>query len=203
MTLLSWGLNKLLLPYWKLSTLSYSVSWIVHFNLKKLSTYFYINWIKETEITCYRPQSTYICRVQSSVWRLLKYCPPTPSPPSECVLPPHQRRGVQTRGRPYANAANSYLEFPACKSQKFGHWANIWPLLEKAKKFTICIGNSAPLRTFFLKNLEKFDYRFFRKQKLFKNYGPIWVTWLKISRVFTIFMWNNLGGKSALPRIFL
>jgi hypothetical protein len=44
--------------------------------------------------------------------------------------------------------------------------ANIRPLLEKAKKLTICIGNSAPLRTFFLKNLEKFDYRFFRKQKL-------------------------------------
>ncbi len=23
--------------------------------------------------------------------------PPTPSPPSECVLPPHQRRGLHTR----------------------------------------------------------------------------------------------------------
>jgi hypothetical protein len=72
-----------------------------------------------------------------------------------------------TRGRPFANAANSYVEFPACMSQKFGHWANIRPLLEKDKKLTICIGNSAPLRTFFLKNLEKFDYRFLRKQKLF------------------------------------
>ncbi len=70
----------------------------------------------------------------------------------------------QPRGRPSANAANSYLEFTACKSQKFGHWANNQPLLEKAKKLTIFIGNSAPLRTFFLKNLEKFDYRFFRKQ---------------------------------------
>ncbi len=40
------------------------------------------------------PQSTYICRVQSCVWRLPKYWPPTPpSPPKECVLPPHQRRG--------------------------------------------------------------------------------------------------------------
>ncbi len=39
------------------------------------------------------PQSSYICRVQSSVWRLPKYWPPTPSPPSECVLPPHHRRG--------------------------------------------------------------------------------------------------------------
>ncbi len=44
-----------------------------------------------------RPQSTYICRVQSSVWRLPKYWPPTPSPTSECVLlPPHQKRGVHT-----------------------------------------------------------------------------------------------------------
>ncbi len=74
---------------------------------------------------------------------------------------------VWTRGRPSANAANSYLEFTACKPQKFGHWANIRPLLEKAKKFTIFIGNSAPLRTFLLKNLEKFDCIFFRKQKLF------------------------------------
>ncbi len=44
-----------------------------------------------------RAQSTYIYRVQSSVWRLPNYWPPTPSPPSECVLPPHQRRGVHTR----------------------------------------------------------------------------------------------------------
>ncbi len=40
-----------------------------------------------------RSQSTYICREQSSVWRLLKYWPPTPPKPSESVLPPHQRRG--------------------------------------------------------------------------------------------------------------
>jgi hypothetical protein len=58
---------------------------------------------------------------------------------------------VSDRGRPFANAANSYIEFPVCKSQKFGHWANIRPLLEKAKKLTICIGNSDPLRTFLLK----------------------------------------------------
>ncbi len=46
------------------------------------------------------PQSTYRCRVQSCVWRLPKYWPPTPrapSPPSECVLPPHQRWGAHTR----------------------------------------------------------------------------------------------------------
>jgi hypothetical protein len=34
--------------------------------------------------------------VQSCAWRLPKYWPPTPSPPRECVLPPHQRRGVHT-----------------------------------------------------------------------------------------------------------
>ena len=72
---------------------------------------------------------------------------------------------VGSRGRPFANAANSYLAFTAGMSQKFGSWANIRPLLEKAKKLTICIGNSAPLRTFFLKNFEKFDYRFFKKTK--------------------------------------
>ncbi len=45
------------------------------------------------------PQTTYICRVQSCIWRLPKYWTPTPSPPSECVLPQHQRcRGVHTRG---------------------------------------------------------------------------------------------------------
>ncbi len=43
----------------------------------------------------YKAQSTYICRVQSSVLRLPNYWPPTPSPPSECVLPPHQRRVVR------------------------------------------------------------------------------------------------------------
>ncbi len=42
-------------------------------------------------------QSTYIYRVQSSVWRSTELLTPTPSPPSECVLPPHQRRGVHTR----------------------------------------------------------------------------------------------------------
>ncbi len=40
-----------------------------------------------------RAQSTYIYRVQSNAWRLPNYWPPTPSPPSECVLPPRQRGG--------------------------------------------------------------------------------------------------------------
>jgi hypothetical protein len=44
-------------------------------------------------------QSPYVCRVQSSVWRLPKYWPPTPSRPSECVLPPSppKERWVLTR----------------------------------------------------------------------------------------------------------
>ncbi len=45
------------------------------------------------------PQSTYMCiyTVQSSVWRLPNYGPSTPSPPSECVLPPHKGGGIHTR----------------------------------------------------------------------------------------------------------
>ncbi len=44
-----------------------------------------------------QPQRTYIYRVQSSVWRLLNYWPPTPSPPSECVLPRTKGGVVHTR----------------------------------------------------------------------------------------------------------
>jgi hypothetical protein len=62
------------------------------------------------------------------------------------------RERDQTRGRPSANAAISYLEFTASMSQNFSQWVNIRPLLEKAEKLTICIGNSAPFRTFYLKN---------------------------------------------------
>jgi hypothetical protein len=57
---------------------------------------------------------------------------------------------VPPRGRPFANAANSYLEFTAGMSQKFGLWANIWALIEKSEKLIICIGYSAPLRIFLL-----------------------------------------------------
>ncbi len=42
------------------------------------------------------PQSTYIYRVQSNVWRLPNYWPPTPSPPSKCVLPPAPKAGGYT-----------------------------------------------------------------------------------------------------------
>ncbi len=42
---------------------------------------------------CLVPQSTYIDRVQSSVWRLQNYRPPTHTPPSEYVLPMHNGGG--------------------------------------------------------------------------------------------------------------
>ncbi len=41
-------------------------------------------------LVAFYTQSTYIYRVQSSVWRLPNYWPPTPSPPSKCVLTPPQ-----------------------------------------------------------------------------------------------------------------
>jgi hypothetical protein len=67
---------------------------------------------------------------------------------------PHKRK-VEFRGRPSANAANSYLEFPACKSQKFGHWANIRPLLEKAKKLNHLYRKFGPFEDFFAKKFGK------------------------------------------------
>jgi hypothetical protein len=59
---------------------------------------------------------------------------------------------VLVRGRPFENAVNSYLEFTADMSQKFGCWANIWALIEKSENLIICIGYLAPLRTFLLKS---------------------------------------------------
>ncbi len=53
--------------------------------------------INRTKSTCPIPTKYLHNRIQSSVWRLPNYWPPTPSPPSECVLPPHQRRGVHSR----------------------------------------------------------------------------------------------------------
>jgi hypothetical protein len=43
-----------------------------------------------------RAQSTYIYGVQSSVWRLPNHWPPTPSPHSECNLPPAPKTGGGT-----------------------------------------------------------------------------------------------------------
>ncbi len=52
-----------------------------------------------TETVTFSPQSTYIYRVQSRVWRLPNYWTPIPSPPSECALPPHHtRRAVRGWG---------------------------------------------------------------------------------------------------------
>ncbi len=39
------------------------------------------------------PLSTYVCRVQRSVWRLLKYWPPSHLSTQRVCPPPHQRRG--------------------------------------------------------------------------------------------------------------
>ncbi len=59
----------------------------------------HLDWDVLWQLICrIKAQSTYECRVQSSVWRLPKYWPPTPSPPSECVLPPHQSRAVRWWG---------------------------------------------------------------------------------------------------------
>jgi len=44
-----------------------------------------------------RALSTYICRVKSCVCVFQNIDPPPPFPPSECVLPPQQKRGVHTR----------------------------------------------------------------------------------------------------------
>jgi hypothetical protein len=49
-------------------------------------------------ILCTAPLSTYINRVQSSVWRLPNYSHLPPSPPSECVLLPHQKPGGEGGG---------------------------------------------------------------------------------------------------------
>jgi hypothetical protein len=37
------------------------------------------------------------------------------------------------RVRPFANAANSYIEFPAGMYQKFGRWINVCPFQKSQK----------------------------------------------------------------------
>jgi hypothetical protein len=74
---------------------------LLHYNLSTLGSKCDLS-TQVSPLDCWSvsaPQSTYICSVQSCVWRLPKYSPPPPppSPPSECVLPPHQRRGLHTR----------------------------------------------------------------------------------------------------------
>jgi hypothetical protein len=70
-----------------------------------LSSVLHVTTVVETCLltpspVCLASQSTYIYstehRVQISVWRLPNYWHPTPSPPSECVLRPHQRQGGYT-----------------------------------------------------------------------------------------------------------
>ncbi len=59
---------------------------------------------------CAYPQSSNKDRVQSSVWRFPNYWPPTPSPPSEFVLPPHQRRGEDTLAGQWRGWGGNSLE---------------------------------------------------------------------------------------------
>jgi hypothetical protein len=59
-----------------------------------------------------RAQSTYIYRVQSNAWRLPNYWPPAPSPPSECVLPPRQRRERHTRRAGWGGGGSIFRKTP-------------------------------------------------------------------------------------------
>jgi len=59
-----------------------------------------------------QPQSTYICRVQSCVWLLPKYWPPTPSPPSECVLPPNPKTGGHTLAGRWGGGGSIFWKTP-------------------------------------------------------------------------------------------
>ncbi len=51
-------------------------------------------WSTQPSCSWIIAQSTYICRVQSCVCHLPNYWPPTPSPPSDCVLPRTKGWGV-------------------------------------------------------------------------------------------------------------
>jgi hypothetical protein len=64
------------------------------------------------------PQSTYICRVQSSVWRLPKYCPPSPPPLNPASVSSsrankgggvHTRQGGRGRGVNILEAARHWI----------------------------------------------------------------------------------------------
>ncbi len=57
-------------------------------------------------------QSTYVCIVQSSVCRLPKYWSPTPSPPTEYVLPPPLVRGGYTIARRWGGGGSIFWKTP-------------------------------------------------------------------------------------------
>jgi hypothetical protein len=62
-------------------------------------------------------QSSYIYRIQSSVWRLSKLLTPIPSPPSECV-PPHQRTRRAVRGQYFGRRQT--LDWPLTIKSLYG-----------------------------------------------------------------------------------
>ena len=68
--------------------------------------------------------------------------------------------GLEIRGRPSRNAANTFPNFSAGLSQNSVIVKKIKQLVEKHEKLTICKGNSAPFRLFLLKIVLKFNCRF-------------------------------------------
>jgi hypothetical protein len=80
--------------------------------IKRKLVAFACTFVQKLTHSTSRPQSTYICRVQSCVWRLPKYWPPTPSPPSECVLPPHQGGGYTLAVRCKGGGKSIFLKTP-------------------------------------------------------------------------------------------
>jgi hypothetical protein len=77
-------------------------------------------------------QSIYIYRVQSSVWRLPNCWPPTPSPPSECVLPPHQSGGGYTLAGRWGGGGPIFRKRPDIGLASY----SIIPLRQSAKLFS-------------------------------------------------------------------
>ncbi len=59
------------------------------------------------------------------------------------------------RGRPSRNAANTFPDFSAGLSQNSVIVKKIKQLVEKHEKLTICEGNLAPFRPFFVENSAK------------------------------------------------
>jgi hypothetical protein len=107
------------LRYWQGSPLAHSQQ-LKNSNLRYggtlyLPTYL-LTYMKRNRniLTGHTKYCTYICRVQSYVWRLPKYWPPTPSPTQrgECVLPPHQRRGEDTLAGRWGSGGSIFWETP-------------------------------------------------------------------------------------------
>jgi hypothetical protein len=75
-------------------------------------------------------------------------------------------------------------------------------LLEKAKKLTFYIENMAPFRPLLLKNLKKFEYRFFKTNTIY--WPPVELPGQKSARCSPVSFDISGSGEMALPRyIFL